>query len=109
MVASFPGRATTPRAARTRAAPPVSGPLENLLRDDDALDLRSSLVDLEHLGVAHQLLDGILARESVSAEHLHGVQRRLHRGVGAERLRERRLLGVGAARLRARRLLGVAL
>src|SRR6266704_3885724 len=66
----------------------TSPALEDLLGDDEALDLRGALVDLEDLRVAHQLLDRVLARVAVAAEDLHGVERRLHGGVGGERLGE---------------------
>src|SRR5215207_5223249 len=56
------------------AAQKVSG-------DDDALDLRGSLVDLEELGVAHQLLDRVLLRVAVAAEDLHRVGGDPHGGV----------------------------
>jgi hypothetical protein len=38
-----------------------------------ALDLRRALVDLEELGVAHQLLDRVLLRVAVAAEDLDRV------------------------------------
>src|SRR5215212_4975761 len=64
---------------------------EDLLRDHEPLDLRRSLVDLEQLRVAHQLLDRILPHVAVAAEDLNCVRCDLHRGVGREPLRERRL------------------
>src|SRR5256885_14009861 len=59
--------------------------------DHQPLDLRSALVDLEQLRVAHQLLDRVLLHVAVAAEDLDGVGRDLHRRVGCEALRERRL------------------
>src|SRR5947209_18526432 len=55
------------------------------------LDLRGAFVDLEDLRVAHQLLDGVLARVAVAAEDLHRVERHLHRRIGRERSEERRV------------------
>ena len=69
----------------------VAARQEDLLRDHEALDLRRALVDLEELRVAHQLLDRVLLHVAVAAEDLHGVGRDLHRRVGREPLRERRL------------------
>src|SRR6476646_3783180 len=59
--------------------------------DHEALDLRSPFVDLEQLRVAHQLLDRVLLDVAVAAEDLDGVGRHLHRRVGGEALRERRI------------------
>src|SRR3954471_7011789 len=64
---------------------------EELFRDHEPLDLRGALVDLEQLRVAHELLDRVLLDVAVAAEDLHGVRRRLHRHVGGEALRERRV------------------
>src|SRR5207302_1549796 len=64
---------------------------ENLARDDEPLDLGGPFVDLEQLGVAHQLLDRILLDVAVAAEDLDRVGRDLHRGVRGEALREGRL------------------
>ena len=64
---------------------------EDLLRDHEPLDLRGALVDLEQLRVAHELLDRVLLDVAVAAEHLDGVGRDLHRRVGGEALRERRV------------------
>src|SRR5262249_2855123 len=72
-------------------------PLEDLLGDDQPLDLRRPLVDLEDLRVAHQLLDRVLGGEAVASEHLHGVDSRLHRDVGREGLRHRGLACVALA------------
>src|SRR5438876_1977108 len=57
--------------------------------DDLPLDLRGSLNDLEHLCVAHPLLDGVVAHDSGAAEDLDGVRRDIHGGVGGKRLRVR--------------------
>jgi len=43
--------------------------LVDLARDDHALDLRGALVDLEDLGVAVELLDGLLAGVAVQTPH----------------------------------------
>src|SRR5690606_2454706 len=59
---------------------------EEVAGDDDALDLRGSLVDLEDLRVAHELLHRVLGDVAVAAEDLHGVDRALHRAVRAEGL-----------------------
>src|SRR2546423_207176 len=48
---------------------------EDLFGDDQPLDLRGALVDLEELGVAHQLLDRVLLDVAVPAEDLHRVGR----------------------------------
>src|SRR5262249_5696093 len=63
----------------------------DLAGDHETLDLRGALVDLEQLGVAHQLLDRVLLDVAVAAEDLHRVRGDLHRGVGGEALRVRRL------------------
>ena len=60
-----------------------------ITRDNHALDLRSPLVDLQQLGVAHQFLDYELLRVAVAAENLHRIGGRAHRGVPAERFRTR--------------------
>src|SRR5436190_13323209 len=64
---------------------------EDLARDDESLDLRRSLVELEELCIAHELLDGVLLHVAVAAEDLDGVCRHLHRGVGGEAFRIRGL------------------
>src|SRR5262245_15457524 len=74
--------------SRRRAADPSAG--EELPSDHDTLDLARSLVDLKHLRVPHQLLDRVLAYIAVPSEHLHRVDRRLHRAVGAVGLGEAR-------------------
>src|SRR5689334_11528213 len=56
---------------------------EDVAGDDHALDLAGPLVDLEQLGVAHQLLDGVVLGVAVAAEDLDRVGRRLHGRVGA--------------------------
>src|SRR3954454_10241894 len=60
---------------------------KDLFGDDEALDLRGALVDLEQLRVAHQLLDRVLLHVPVAAEDLHRVGRDLHRRVRGEALR----------------------
>src|SRR5881628_875000 len=57
-----------------------------LAGDHHALDLVGALVDLGDLCVAHEALDGILARVAVAAEDLHGIGRDLHCGVAGETL-----------------------
>src|SRR5215207_2363987 len=59
--------------------------------DHEPLNLRGPLVDLEQLGVAHELLDRILLDVAVAAEDLDCVGGHLHRRVRGEALRERRL------------------
>src|SRR5580765_450173 len=66
---------------------------EDLLCDDEPLDLRRPLVDLEELRVAHQLLDRVLLHVAVAAEDLHRVRRHFHGHVGGEALGKRRLQG----------------
>src|SRR5215207_1756870 len=51
---------------------------QRLARDHEPLDLRGALVELHDLGVAHELLDGVLLDEAVAAVDLHGVRRDLH-------------------------------
>ena len=55
-----------------------------LASDDEFLDLRGSLVDLENLGVAHQLLHRVLAVEPVSTKNLNRVSSRLVSRVASE-------------------------
>src|SRR5436309_9978434 len=101
---SAPARASVSASARpspreppvTRATRPersisIATRQEYFLRDHEPLDLTGALVDLEQLGVAHQLLDRVLLDVAVAAEDLHRVGRHLHRGVGGEALRERRV------------------
>src|SRR3954466_13013111 len=59
---------------------------QRLASDDQALDLGRALVQLHDLGVAHQLLDGVLLDEAIAAVDLHGVRGDLHRGVRGEAL-----------------------
>src|SRR5688500_1889359 len=96
---SAPALASASASARPRPrAPPVTRATrpersisigtrhEYLTGDDQALDLRGALVDLEQLGVAHELLDRVLLDVAVAAEDLDRVGRDAHRGVGAVRL-----------------------
>ena len=46
---------------------------EELAADDEPLNLARSLVEHVDLGVAHELLDGILFVEAVAAKYLHSV------------------------------------
>src|SRR5215210_1138372 len=101
MTTSAPARARVRASTRPRPRdPPVTRatrPLKSissvtrekyLPRDDEPLDLRGPLVDLEQLGVAHELLDRVLLHVAVAAEDLHRVGRDLHRRLGGEALRE---------------------
>src|SRR5262245_50035101 len=54
---------------------------KDLLGDHEPLDLRSALVDLEELRVAHELLDRILLDVAVAPEDLNRIRRDLHRRV----------------------------
>ena len=65
---------------------------QHLAGDHEPLDLVRALVDLGDLRVAHHPLDRVLLHVPVPAEHLDGVGRHRHRGVGAEELRDRREL-----------------
>src|ERR1700739_4574612 len=60
--------------------------------DDEPLDLVRALVDLRDLGVAHHPLHRIFLDVAVAAEDLDGLDRDLHRRVGAEQLGHRRVL-----------------
>src|SRR5436305_12159134 len=104
MTTSAPARASVNASARPSPRdPPVTSATrpersisivtrqEYFFGDHEALDLRGALVDLEELRVAHQLLDRVLLRVAVAAEHLHRVRRHLHRRVGGEALCERRV------------------
>src|ERR687895_875206 len=62
-----------------------------LARDHQSLNLRRSLVDLEQLGVAHELLHRVLLDVAVSAEDLDRVGRHLHGRVCGEALGKRRV------------------
>ena len=55
--------------------------VEQLLRDDQAMDLVRALVDLGPLGVAHQALDRVVARVTRAAVDLDRVGGDLHGGV----------------------------
>src|SRR5215211_6733832 len=78
------------RAAVQDLTPLIAGQ-EDLARDDQPLDLRGALVDLEELRVTHELLDRVLLDVAVAAEDLDRVRGHLHRRVRGETLRERRL------------------
>lgn len=54
--------------ARTRL-----GHIGKAARDDEALDLRGTLIDLEDLGVTHQLLNGVFRVETIAAKDLHCI------------------------------------
>src|SRR5579859_484857 len=59
---------------------------QRFARDHEALDLGGALVQLHDLGVAEELLDGVVLDEAVAAVDLHGFGCDLHRGVGREAL-----------------------
>src|SRR5687767_11308354 len=79
------------RATRPERSISIATGQEYFLGDDEPLDLRRALVDLEELRVPHQLLDRVLLHVAVAAEDLDRVGRHLHRGVRREPLRERGL------------------
>src|ERR687895_746788 len=79
------------RATRPERSISIGTRHEYLTGDDQALDLRGALVDLEQLGVAHELLDRVLLDVAVAAEHLDRVGRDLHGRVGGEALGEGRV------------------
>src|SRR5437867_4328521 len=56
---------------------------------DNALDLRSALVNLRHLGIAEESLDGILLHVTVSAENLDRLRRDPHGGLARHELGHR--------------------
>src|SRR5438874_2272907 len=89
--ALFTRMSTEPSATRPERSISIVTRQEYFFGDHEALDLRGALVDLEELRVAHQLLDRVLLRVAVAAEHLHRVRRHLHRRVGGEALCERRV------------------
>src|SRR5918999_2446275 len=104
MTTSAPACASVSASARPRPRdPPVTRatrPLRSISRltwekylpsDDQPLDLRGALVDLEQLRVAHEILDRILLDVAVAAEDLDGVGRDLHGRVRREPLGERGL------------------
>src|SRR5215471_720701 len=65
---------------------------EQVPADHHALDLVGALVDLRDLGVSHHALHRVLLDVAVASEHLHGLDRDRHRGVGAEDLGHRGVL-----------------
>ena len=83
----------TPGGPARRAAPDATSSAEQVAPDHHPLDLVGALEDLGHLGVAEEPLDGVLARVAVAAEHLHGVGRHPHRGVGGGQLGDAGLAG----------------
>src|SRR6185503_19719580 len=68
-----------------------SGPAQQVLGHDHALDLVRTLVDLGDLGVAHEALHRELAGVAVAAEDLDRVGGDLHGGVGGQALGRRGL------------------
>ena len=71
-------------AACTRPGDRAARLLDQVARDDEALDLVRALVDLRDLGVAHVLLDRVVLHVAVAAEDLHRVGGDLHGHVGRE-------------------------
>lgn len=51
--------------------------LNHVPRDDQALDLGSSFVDLVDLGVSHQLLDGVITVEAIATKDLGSTNKRI--------------------------------
>src|ERR671915_119277 len=80
----LPGGLRTPQGP----IPPVS---EDVVGLHQGVDLAGSLVDHRALGVAQVALDRVLVAVAVGAMDLDGVERALHRVIGAEPLGERRL------------------
>src|SRR5689334_673398 len=64
---------------------------EETPRDLRYLDLVRPRIDLQHLGVAAELLDLELGHVAVAAEELHGLERDLHRGLRRVELARRGL------------------
>src|SRR5437868_13897133 len=85
------------KATRPERSMSIGTRQEYFLCDHEPLDLRGALVDLKQLRVAHELLDRVLLDVAVAAEHLHRIGRHLHRRIGCEALRERRVQGRLAA------------
>src|SRR5918995_837693 len=79
------------RATRPVRSISIATRQEYLTRDHEPLNLRSALVDLEQLRVAHELLDRVLLDVAVAAEDLDGVCGDFHRRVCGEALGERRV------------------
>merc|ERR1712196_503504 len=62
---------------------------ENFARNNEALDLRGTLVNLVDFGISHQLLDWILCVETVASEHLHRIRDNLVGVVASKRFGHR--------------------
>ena len=60
--------------------------LDKMLADDGALNLIGALIDLQNLGIAHHLLNRILAHVAVAAEYLHGIGGDAHAHIGCKQL-----------------------
>lgn len=75
----------------------LSDSSEQLTSNDHALNLRSSLVDLEDLGVTHQLLRWVFSVETSSSKDLHSICGGLVGSVGSEELGDRSVVGSWAA------------
>src|SRR5262249_31116849 len=65
--------------------------LEQRARDHQALDLRGSLVDLHHPGIAAETLDRVVLHVTVSAVHLDRLMRHPGRGFARVELGHRGL------------------
>src|SRR2546429_3252194 len=81
-------------AAAHRSAQSPSDALQ-LASDDDSLYLVGALVDLAGFGVANASRHRIFLEVAVTAEHLQGVERDLHRDIGGKELGHRCLAGEG--------------
>lgn len=71
--------------------------VNNALANDKTLDLGSTLVDLEDLGVTVQLLDRVLCVETSTAKDLDGIASRLDSDIRGKSLGDRSLPGVAVA------------
>ena len=78
---------TFKRAVGNLEAKSLLGNIHPLPRDNDSLDLRSSLVDLVNLGISHQFLHWVLGIESVPTEYLYSVSGGLISNVSGETLK----------------------
>ncbi len=90
------------------------GAVGNKARNNQALDLLGTFVNLENFGIAHQLFDGVFGVEAVSAKNLqnckrfdvwllrvsgdlHGVGRTFHGVIAGVSFGDGREVGVGTA------------
>src|SRR5690348_469660 len=74
--------------------------LQQVPRNHNPLYLRRSLADLADLCVTHESLDRIVLGVAVAAMYLDGFDRRAHRQLRAEELRDRRFLAERLSMLR---------